>query len=248
VSDEAADEFLDPAVQPESLKLPRELYRTLFFLEAVLLTRAEAARGQPLTPQQAEQISLPLLRALQFEPRHREVLAALGALTYWFIPGKRIKGLEWIQAAVTMGVRSPTARRLLEWDKARELERQDLLQYFLGASARFLTDSTLSAQIRGALIEELGRFQDFAPVLAELEQRVDSEPQSPTVQTLRERARYLQGLMADVGRRKNLSPQDGMAALRNEYGRVVEVLEAASGQLAQLDRRVITEIGKLVLT
>jgi hypothetical protein len=54
--------------------------------------------------------------------------------------------------------------------------------------------------------------------------------------------------MADVGKRKNLSPQDSMATLRNEYGRVVEILERASGELAQLDRRVIAEIGKLVLS
>jgi hypothetical protein len=248
VSDDAAEEFLEPAVRPEALKFPRELYRTLFFLEAVLLTRAEVAKGQALTSRQAEQIAQPILRALQFEPRHREMLAALGALTYWFIPSKRAKGREWLQAAVTMGVRGPTARRLLERDRVREIERQDVLQHFLGASTRFLSDSTLSAQIRGALIEELGRFQDFAPVLAELEQRVESEQQSPTVQTLRERARYLQGLMADVGRRKTLSPQDSMASLRNEYGRIVELLERASGELAQLDRRVIAELGKLVLS
>lgn len=247
-TDEAADEYLEPAVKVSALLFPPELYRAMYFMEAVVRVRLAAARRRPLTQAEAEEIALPLLRALQFEPRHREALAALGALAYWCIPGKRTKGLEWLEAAVSLGTRSPTALRLVDQERAREEHRQDLMHHFIGVSGRFLSDSTVTSQIRRALLEELGRFQDFAPVLLEIDQMVESEQQAPTVQSLGERSRYLETLLEDALGHQDLNLADQLSPLREEYRRCLEALEGAAARITQLDRRVLSDLGKLILT
>ncbi|WP_163995575.1 hypothetical protein [Pyxidicoccus caerfyrddinensis] len=246
VDEATADEYLFPAVERDKLPVPPELYRGFFFLQAVAMAHLAVPRGRPLTPDEAASIARPLLRALQFEPRQREVLACLGALYLWFMPGKEARGLGWVDAALAMGVRSPLVRRLREEERRHEQERRELLDSFLGVSSRFLTDAMVQPRVRKALVEELGRFQDFQPLLAELGAATDVEPRSPTLQALRERARYLQ----DVAVR--FATRNGPEALHlkeagREYAALLDGLERSTGRLEELEQRVMESMGKVVL-
>jgi hypothetical protein len=247
VDEHTADEYLFPAVAPETLKLPAELFRGFYFLLALTMVQRESRRVRPLTEAEATAITQPLLRALQFEPRQRDVLASLGALTYWCVPGMRVKALAWLRAAVTMGVRSAIVRRLLERDRALDVERREVLDQFMSTSARFLGDPTVKPQVRRALIEELGQFQEFQPLLVELGQGADPEQQSPTLQLLRERAKYVQGVVTDITGRKQFEAATRLIAAQGEYRAVVEALESSATRLEDLERKVMEEIGRTVM-
>ncbi|MBA3453840.1 MAG: hypothetical protein H0T42_12165, partial [Deltaproteobacteria bacterium] len=153
VEDQVADEFLLPAIDKAKLALPAELYRGLFFVEAVVRVDLASRKGQPLSPEDVDAIATLLLRALQFQPRHRESLAALGALYLAYRKDRTEKALAWLDAAITMGVRSPRARALLAEARRAELERKELLAMFRSASARFLSDPAVGVAVRKALIE-----------------------------------------------------------------------------------------------
>lgn len=246
VEPEVADDIF-PAVAPESLSMPAERFRGLYFLLAVATVRDGSRGRRQLTEAEAMELCRLLQRALQFEPRHREVLAALGVLTYWCFATMRPKALEWIRAAVTMGVRSGIVRRLLERDRQLEAERRDLLDRFMSASARFLEDPTLRPQVRRALIEELGQFQEYQPLLIELEQAVEAGQRSPTLELLRERARYVQGFVSDVAGRKRPEDIPRLSEIQREYRSVIDAIEASAARLEEIERRVMGEVGKVVL-
>src|SRR4029077_17279655 len=129
--------------------------------------------------------------------RQRDVLATLGGLYYWFVPDGRKKAIQWLEAAVAMGVEGRIARRLLAEAQAGEMEHREAIECFRSASVRFLHDPTIARQVRQALIEELGRFQDFRPLLLEIESAAESAPREPTISLLRERAGYLEKTVAD---------------------------------------------------
>jgi len=250
VSDQSADEYLCPAVDVDSLLLPAELYRGFFFVLAV--TRAEEVGRRRRAPGDAEaqQLAEPLLRALQFEPRQREALAALAVLYYWFRPALRARALEWMEAAVALGVRSRTVRGILAAARQRERERGELLDLFRDASARFLSDGTVSPRVRRALTEELGRFQDFRPILLELDTApLELEARPPTVASLRERARFVLGLAGEVAARQGGTGAEARAlgGAASELSRVVEALDADAGRVEELEKRVMEEVGKVVL-
>ena len=242
-----ADEYLFPAVDRDKLPLAPELFRGFFFLEAVTRMAMIARVGKLPRDHEVNDLAKPLLRALQFQPRHREVLAALGALYYWCKPDARDKALEWLEAAAAMGVKSEIVRRWLEQDRRRELERHDLLDAFRGTAARFLTDSMVSPRVREALLEELGRFQEFRPLLVDLEQGGAVGQQSPTIAALRERALYLQDVAGQVTAVRTGAEGQPLLAAQAEYGMLVEQLDQASTRLSDLDRRVMEDIGKTVL-
>lgn len=242
-----ADEYLFPAVDREKLPLAPELFRGFFFLEAVTRMAMIARAGKLPRDQEVTLLARPLLRALQFQPRHREVLASLGALYYWCKSDARDKALEWLEAAAAMGVKSEIVRRWLEQDRRRELERHDLLDAFRGTAQRFLTDAMVSPRVREALLEELGRFQEFRPLLVDLEQGAAVGQQSPTLAALRERALYLQDAAASVTARRTGAEGQRLMAAQAEYGTLVEQLDQASVKLSDLDRRVMEDIGKSVL-
>jgi tetratricopeptide (TPR) repeat protein len=242
-----ADEYLFPAVDRDKLPLLPELFRGFLFLEAVTRMAILARKGALPRDQEVTDLAKPLLRALQFQPRHREVLAALGALYYWCKPDARDKALEWMEAAAAMGVKSEIVRRWLDQDRRRELERHDLLDAFRGTAARFLTDSMVSPRVREALLEELGRFQEFRPLLVDLEQGGAVGQQSPTIAALRERALYLQDAASQVTAVRTGAEGQRLMAAQAEYGMLVEQLDQASTRLSDLDRRVMEDIGKTVL-
>ena len=123
-----------------------------------------------------------------------------GGLYYWFRPEKRVEAREWLEAAVTMGARSQIIRLILERDRLVEMDRRKALDWFRSASARILRDPTVSGEMRRALVEELGRFQEFQPMLIDLQAKPEQAPEEPTIDMLRERARYLSQLVANVAR------------------------------------------------
>jgi tetratricopeptide (TPR) repeat protein len=242
--DHTADEYLFPAVDRAALPLAPELFRGFFFLSAVAHMGVVARGGKLPRDAEVDELALPLLRALQFEPRQREVLASLGALYYWCRPALREKALEWLEAAVAMGVQSNIVRGWLDRDRRRELERRDLLQAFRTTAERFFGDAMVSPRVREALLEELGRFQEFRPLLVDLERGEDAGQQSPTLAALRERAAYLQEAVADVTAMRRDAT---LVEAQQEYAALIAQIDQVSSRLSDLDRRVMQEMGKAVL-
>ena len=145
--DEAiADEYLDAPLMGVELRIAPQIYRAFFFLKAEVAARRAARKGRLLTIEEVDAIARPLLRALQFELRQRDVLAALGALIYWFVPEKKRDALRWLEAAVDMGVESRIARRLLDRTHQIEVENREALEWFRSTTVRFLHDPTVSAR------------------------------------------------------------------------------------------------------
>jgi tetratricopeptide (TPR) repeat protein len=246
-TEESADEYLFAAVDAEKLEPRAEVFRALWFLVAVAEVRETLERKAPLTPADVARIAKPLFRALQFEPRQREVLAALGVLYYLFEPSRRDKAMEWIDAAVAMGTTSRIARRLLELDRSRETERTALLSHFRGAATRFLGDAMVDPKVRAALLEELGRFQDFRPVLVDLDNQAEIGHEAPTLAALKDRVQYIQGVAATAESRMPPDTTRALRAIRDEYDAVVNTLELSASRVSDLERRVMEEVGKMVL-
>jgi hypothetical protein len=250
VDEQAADEYLYPAVDAKTLPFPAELYRGIFYLQAIARIELEARRGRGLDDDAVQALATSLLRGLQFEPRHRETLAALGALYLAFRKDRTDKAIAWLDAAIAMGVRSDRARALLAEARRAELDRQELLQMFRSAAARFLTDPTVARHVRAALVEDLGRFEDFRPVLVDLQAAgaLDADATaSPTVQSLRERARFLHGVATDVTRRRDPADVVALTASHQEYARLLDSLDGSAGRLEALEKTVMEQLGRIVL-
>ena len=250
VEDQAADEFLLPAIDKASLQLPHDLYRGLFFLEAVVRVDLASRKGQPLAADQVDVIATALLRALQFQPRHRESLAALGALYLAYKRDRTAKALSWLDAALTMGVRSPRARNLLAEARRAELERKELLQMFRSASTKFLSDPAVGVGVRKALIEELGRFDEFRPVVLDLQESgaLEAAPQGEiTVTALRERAAFVGGIASEVVRRADPAAVQKLADIQRELTSLANNVETSSTRITALERQVMEQLGRIVL-
>ena len=250
VEDQAADEFLLPAIDKASLQLPHDLYRGLFFLEAVVRVDLASRKGAPLATDEVDVIATALLRALQFQPRHRESLAALGALYLAYKRDRTAKALSWLDAAMTMGVRSPRARNLLAEARRAELERKELLQMFRSASAKFLSDPQVGVGVRKALIEELGRFDEFRPVVLDLQESgaLEASPQGEiTVTALRERAAFVGGIASEVVRRAEPAAVQKLADIQRELTSLANNVETSSTRITALERQVMEQLGRIVL-
>ena len=231
VADEqAADEYLFAPIESEKLDPPAEVFRALYLLlavaEARVITKVSGrSPGAPLTADEVQRIARPLYRALQFEPRHREALAALGVLFYLCRPDARDKAVEWLDASVAMGTSSKVARRLLELDRGRETARKALLDEFRGAASRFLGDSMVDPKVRAALLEELGRFQDFRPVLVDLDNQAEIGHEAPTLAALKERVSYIQDVATTAEGRMPPDATRALRAIRDEYDTLVATIE-----------------------
>jgi tetratricopeptide (TPR) repeat protein len=250
VEDQAADEFLLPAIDKATLQLPADLYRGLFFLEAVVRVDLASRRGQALPPDEVDAIATALLRALQFQPRHRESLAALGALYLAYKKDRTEKALSWLDAALTMGVRSPRARALLAEARRVEQERKELLQMFRSASAKFLSDPAVGVAVRKALIEELGRFDEFRPVVLDLQEAgaLEAAPSGEiTVTALRERAAFVGGIASEVVRRAEPAAVQKLTEIHRELTSLANNVETSSTRIAALERQVMEQLGRIVL-
>lgn len=241
--EDVADETFGFFIIEKDLPFPREVFRGFLFIQAVALCKLEARARTMLSEAQVAKLSEPLLRGLQFDPRQRDLLGALGGLYYWFRKDRRQKALDWLEAAAMMGVSGRIVHKILERDRLIEMERREALDWFRSASARFLRDPTLADEVRRALVEELGRFQEFEPLLISLEQRPDLEPEEPTLEAIKERARYLAQLVADVSSRGQADRQARLVQIRAEYFACLETLERTTENIATLERRVFQELG-----
>jgi hypothetical protein len=245
--DQTADEYMFKMFEEQDLSISPEIYRAFYFLEAVVMIQLKAASGTQLSKEEAHKVARSLLRALQFDPREREALAALGALSFWFMPEKRSKALEWMEAARSMGVESDYLRRLLERHRDLEIERKNILDRFMTLSARYLADASVNTNIREALIEEMGLFQEFRPILLDLGDIGASEEKSPTLQSLLNRTKYLQELIVDLNRNQMEQPSDRFRSIQDRYISLVREIEVSRGQLERLEQQIMEEIGKQLL-
>jgi hypothetical protein len=249
VEDQVADEFLLPAIDAKELPLPADLYRGLYFLEAVTRVELASRRGK-LVADEVDAIATALLRALQFQPRHRESLAALAALYLAYRKERTEKALAWLDAALTMGVRSPRARNLLLEARRVEQERKELLAMFRAASSRFLADPAVEVAVREALIEELGRFDEFRPVVLDLQASgaLDAAPASDvTVTALRERAAFVGGVASEVVRRADPAAVGKLAEIHRELTALANNVDTSATRIAALERAVMEQLGRIVL-
>jgi tetratricopeptide (TPR) repeat protein len=250
VDDQVADEYLLPAIDAKQLALPASLYRALYFLEAVVRVELGARRGQGLGDAEVDAVATALLRALQFQPRHREVLAALAALYLAYRKERTEKAIAWLDAALTMGVRSPRVRGLLAEARRIERERKELLAVFRRGAARYLSDPAVAARVREALIEELGRFDEFRPVVLDLQASgaLDAPGTGEvTVGALRERAAFVGSIAFEVVGRADPAAVRGLADVHRELTSLVNNVDTSATRIAALERAVLEQLGKIVL-
>jgi hypothetical protein len=243
-----ADEYLDTPLAGVELQLAAEVYLAFLFLKAEVAARMAARQGAGLSAAQVAEVARPLFRALQFELRQRDVLAVLGGLYYWFVPEKRRKALDWLEAAIDMGADSRVARRILERSRQVEMENREALEWFRSTAVRFLHDPTVRSHVRQALVEELGRFQGFQALLLDLDPKIDLEQREPTLSLLRERASYLDKMVADLAARKADAVTPQLGRLRQDYAQLIATVDASTHQMADIEKQLMQEIGKTVLS
>ena len=185
---------------------------------------------------QVGQISRPLLRALQFELRQRDVLATLGGLYYWFVADGRKKAIQWLEAAVSMGVYRADRAAAAGGGAGGGHGATEAIECFRGVSIRFLHDPTIARPVRQALIEELGRFQEFQPLLLDIESAVEAAPREPTLRLLRERAGYLEKTVAELATRKSSTAGPRLHELLKSYQQLIASLDDSAGQIGDVER------------
>jgi tetratricopeptide (TPR) repeat protein len=244
--EEAADETLGSPIDASELPFPHEVFRGFFFIYAVALCMSETRNRSMLSESQVEKLSEPLLRGLQFSPRHRDLLGSLGGLIYWFRKKDRQKALEWLEAAATMGISGQIVKRILEQDRLIEVERRDALDWFRSASSRLLRDPSLNAEVRTTLIEELGRFQEFEALIVNLEEKPDFELEEPTLKVFKERAKYLLNLIAEFSKKGRTERKARLQAISNDYSAYIQTLENTTEGMTLLERRVFEELGDIL--
>ncbi len=245
--DHTADEYLFQVFEQEKLFLPPEIYRTFYFLQAITMIQLKSVQGESIKREEAEKIAKPLLKTLQFEPRNREALASLGALYFWFMPQKREKALEWMKAARNMGIESDYIYRLLERYQNIEIERKNILERFMNLSTRFFADTSVSTKLKKTLAEELSQFHEFRPILLDFGDIGEIEQRSPTIESLLNRAKYLQELSRDFLKSDINPSKEHFRAIYEEYQKLVKTIEHASAQLEELEGQTMEEIASQVL-
>jgi tetratricopeptide (TPR) repeat protein len=245
--DQAADEFMFRVVNEDKLPFPAPIFRTFYFLQAVVMLQLTEMKNLTLNTGEAEKLARPLLRALQFEPRHRDILACLGALYFWFLPHKKEKALEWLEASDNMGVESDYIHSLLEKYRSIEVERKRILDRFMTLSARFLADGSVNADIKHELAQELGQFHEFRPILIELGDIGEIQQKSPTIKTLLNRAEYLYRFSTDISQSEAIAEKNKIISITREYGGVVKTIEASANRLEAIEKEIINVIAHQVI-
>jgi tetratricopeptide (TPR) repeat protein len=247
VDHETAEEYLESALDVANLELPRPVLRGLFLLAAVCQVHLAAEAGQRPEPADVPSFAEPLLRALQIEPRQRDALACLGALYLAFDPARSAKALEWIDAALVMGLQSESLRRLQAVARREDDERRHLLGAFAVTARRFLIDPSIATQVRRALINELGRFTEFQPILLDLDQVSDRDATQPvTIDLLRERSVHLRARSNELSQRRGEAAKE-LTDLAGAYSEAVETLTKSADRVTALEGTIVGEMGKLVL-
>jgi tetratricopeptide (TPR) repeat protein len=243
--DYAAEELLFSVVDEETLPFPSEIFSGLYFLEACLQLRVH--KNDPLTRELVDGVSRSLLRALQFVPRHREILAALGIVSFYGNPEKRAKAVNWVEAAIAMGALHPLLIHITETDKKMEEKRSGLLDKFNTLALDRLLARDISENMRKALLDELGQFKDFHPVLKDI-QGFEKPAYVPlTVQAILNRARYLREFAKEVvGNEINpITPRLRQAQVH--YETLTHSFQQKMQELNDVEQEIMQEIGKHVL-
>ena len=246
--EEIVEEYLESPVAGMDLPLSPQIFRA--FLSCRPRRGASSPPG-PATrrrPTRSVRSPGPCSARLQFELRQRDILATLGGLYFWFVPDGRKKALQWLEAAAVMGAEGRIARRLLEEARADEREHREAMDWFRSASARFLHDPTIAATVRRALIEELGRFREFQPLLIDLQSAAELEPREPTLRLIRERAGYLEKAVSELAARKSsdLAPQ--LQELLADYRGIIAGLDTSTGRITELERKLVQAFGNLLIS
>lgn len=234
-----ADDVIDEAFSPildADLPFSRDVFLGFCFVKAVSQAQLAAKSRTPLSEAQVAELAAPLLRGLQLVPRHRYFLGAIGGLYYWFKPGERQRARNWLEAASLQGV-DGLVRAILELDRRTAMQQREALDLFRSVSARILRDPAVAAEARRVLAEELGRFQEFQPLLIDLQSRPELEPEEPAIETIRERARYLADVAANFARVCPSERAGQLAQIQAEYAACLSKLEHASESLAALEKR-----------
>ncbi len=245
--DQTADEILSPVAGKDDLPFPVSIFRAFYFLQAVVMLQLREMKNKAPGKEETQELALPLLRALQFEPRDRELLACLGALYVLFLPDKREKALEWLDAADIMGIESEYIRSLLEKYRSIEVERKHILERFRTLTTRFLADGSVNADIKRELAKELGQFHEFRPILIELGDLGEIQQKSPTLQSLLNRAQYLCQLSKDLSQSEIIAGKKQILSISREYDGLVKVIQSVSTKLEAFEKQLMKEIGKQVL-
>ncbi|WP_420147388.1 tetratricopeptide repeat protein [Spirosoma sp.] len=239
-----ADEFLFSSTQEEVLPFSAEAFCGFYFLTAVLQLQTQQGR---LSQTQTDGITYSLLRALQFIPRHREVLAALGILYFYVNTDKRIKALEWLEASVAMGVFHPLVVQLVEKEKGREVKRVMLLDKFISLSLERLFARDISENMRKALLDEWGLFKEYHPALQEIKSTPKPEYAPITLQAVLNRAKYIEEFTSEVNSYEISEPSVHFKVTQERYGRLARQLQNHIQELTEVEKQILLEIGKQVL-
>lgn len=246
--DDIADEHLETECNAADLTLAPEVYRSLLFTLAATRARQLAMKGARPDSDQIAKLCEPILCAFHFHLRQRDQLAAIGGISYWFRPEVKEKSIEWLRSAVSSGVQSLVARRIIAEYRRREMEQQEVMDWFRSKSVRFLRDPTLRQATREALIEELGKHQDLRPFLLDLEDTAAMSPQEPTLSLLISRSRYLEEMSKELALRDSKRDLSKINDLRGKYGQLVQHLESTAGQLNELEKSLMAEVGRSLLS
>ena len=246
--DQAADEYIFKSFEEDDLPISSQLFRAFFFLQAFSLLQLKIREYNTLSAKESEDIGYYLLRALQFDLRNREVLGALGVLYFWFNPSKREKALNWMEISTNLGTENQYLLELVERYHNVEVNRQRLLAQFKDLSIKYFTNSTVSKQLKEELLLELGQFQEFKPVLMELDEISQEEAKSPTVATLLSRSQYLNVLTAEITKNKPFFKDiKKVQSFYMEYGQLVANLEGMANKIEEIEQDIMKEIGRVVL-
>ena len=121
-----------------------------------------------------------------------------------------------------------------------------LLVHFADLSARFLSDPSIAREIRRELVDELGRFADFQPVVLEVEQTLDSPAQTASMQSLYERASSLDGLVSMALGKGALLQSERLRGIQREYVGLQRGLQGSVSRMGELEKEIIREVGMMV--
>ena len=241
-NDSFADGTYSPVLEAD-LPFPAAIFQSFLFLRAVALSKLKGNLNVSPASAEIDNLAGSLLLGLMLVPRQRDLLGALGGLYSWFRRERADAARGWLEAAILMGARGRLIRAILEHDRMLDQQRGSALDWFRSASARFLRDPALSGEVRHALLGELGRFQEFAPMLMSLEERPQFAEEEPTLEALRSRAAYLAQLVANVANGTgSIDRLTRLSQLHAEFNACLQALEASSQTIAALERKAFSEL------
>lgn len=243
-----ADEMIFHIIDQEELIINPKFFRAFYFLQAIVSLHTISQSSRTLESQQVDHIINLLLKALQFEPRHRDVLAALGIFYFWFKPQKREKAIEWLESARILGVTNSYLAQLLQDHAESEHQRLHHLRDFLNISMNYLGDISIPAHMRTELADELGQFHDFELVMKEIEEAsIDEDDKAVTIEALLYRMEYLRGFVNEMKGGAFKEQDSTLVALEAQYLSQAQALQGSFERLSEIEIEIMRKIGLMIL-